>query len=79
MATNPLSSESWHSFLESSLLEELRLHLQLGNLPAASCIWIRHQVRKEERGEREEGKGCVWFKPEGMNQYAVKMAVRHTP
>jgi len=39
------SSESWHSFLESSLLEELRLHLQLGNLHEASCIWSRHQVK----------------------------------
>ena len=78
MAANPLRSESWHSFLESSLLEELRLHLQLGNLPAASCIWIRHHVRKEERGRRG-GRGCVWFKPEDMNQYAVEMTARHTP
>ena len=61
MATNPLSSESWHSFLESSLLEELRLHLQLGNLLAASCIWIRHQVRKKRRGEREDERGMYVF------------------
>ena len=34
---------------------------------------------EEGGGEREEGRGCVWFKPEGMNQYTVEMTVRHTP
>lgn len=76
MATNPLSSKSWHSFLESSLLEELRLHLQLGNLLTASCIWIRHQVRKKRKGEREDERDLSLV---DMNQYAVKMTVRHTP
>ena len=38
------SSQSWVSFLKSSILDELKYYLQMGDIQSACCLQNRHIV-----------------------------------